>query len=198
MPIRTKTDRDVTQAFEQILAEQKCNMVQGDKGAEFMNSTFQLMLRGRGIKFYCSKNEDIKTALVERISRTLKKMFRYFTQENTGRYVDVLPDLVHSYNNTHHRSIGMAPAEVNMDNEDVVRNRLYPEKPKSYKWKYNVGDSVRISMQCQPFRKGYLGEIFEIKSASANDARDVRAERFSRRAYKREILRVGNSAGVKV
>ena len=176
VPIRTKTGRDVTQAFEQILSEQKCNMVQGDKGAEFMNSTFQLMLRGRGIKFYCSKNEDIKTALVERINRTLKKMFRYFTQENTGRYVDMLPDLVHSYNNTHHRSIGMAPAEVNMDNEDVVRNRLYPEKPKSYKWKYNVGDSVRISMQCQPFRKGYLGEIFEIKSASANDARDVRAE----------------------
>ena len=95
-------------------------------------------------------------------------MFRYFTHENTRRYVDVLPDLIHSYNNTQHRSIGMAPVEVNVDNEDVVRNRLYPKKPESYKWKYNVGDRVRISMQRQPFRKGYLGdwseEIFELKA----------------------------------
>jgi len=30
VPLRTKTGRDVTQAFEQILSEQKCNMVQGD------------------------------------------------------------------------------------------------------------------------------------------------------------------------
>ena len=86
--------------------------------------------------------------MVERFNRTLKtKMFRYFTHENTRRYVDVLPDLIDSYNNTHHRSIGMAPVEVNVDNEYVVRNRLYPQKPKLHKWKYNVGDRVRISMQ---------------------------------------------------
>ena len=36
--------------------------------------------------------------------------------ENT-RYILLL---LHSYNNTHHRSIGMAPSEVNADNEDVV------------------------------------------------------------------------------
>jgi len=91
-----------------------------------MNSTFQSMLRERSIKFYTSENEDIKAAVVEHFNRTLKtKMFRYFTHENTRRYLNVLPDLIHSYNNTHHRSIGMAPVEVNVDNEDVVRNRLY-------------------------------------------------------------------------
>jgi len=136
VPLRTKTGRDVTQAFEQILSEQKCNM--GDDGAQFMNSTFQSKLRERGINFYTSENEDIKAAVVERFNWTLKtKMFRYFTHENTRRYMNVLPDLIHSYNNTHHRSIGMAPVEVNVDNEDVVRNRLYPKKPESYKWKYN-------------------------------------------------------------
>ena len=60
----------------------------------------------------------------------------------------------------------MAPSEVNEDNEDVVRARLYPSKPKRFKWKYDVGDRVRIAMQRQPFRKGHLGqwsqEIFEI------------------------------------
>jgi len=68
VPLRTKTVRDVTQAFEQILSEQKCNMVQGDQGTEFINSTFQSMLRERGIKFYINKNEDIKAAVVERFN----------------------------------------------------------------------------------------------------------------------------------
>ena len=69
------------------------------------------MLRRRGIKFYTSENEDLKAAVVERFNRTLKtKMFRYFTHANTRRYLDVLYDLLHSYNNTHNRSIGMAPS----------------------------------------------------------------------------------------
>ena len=61
----------------------------------------------------------------------------------------------------------MAPSEVKEANEDVVRARLYPLKPKSFNWKYDIGDRVRIAMQRQPFRKGYLGqwseELFENK-----------------------------------
>jgi len=167
VPVRRKTGQNVAEAFEKIQADGNCNMLQSDKGTEFLNSTFQSMLRRRGIKFYTSENEDLKAAVVERFNRTLKmKMFRYFTQANTRRYLEVLNDLLHSYNNTHHRSIGMAPSEVNADNEDVVRARLYPLKPKTYRWKYAVRDRVRIAMQRQPFRKGYLGEwseeIFEI------------------------------------
>jgi len=60
----------------------------------------------------------------------------------------------------------MAPVEVDDSNKHLVRARLYPLKPKSYKWKYDVGDRVRITMRRQPFKKGYLGrwseEIFEI------------------------------------
>lgn len=168
IPVRTKSARDVTDAFEKILRDGcKPNMVQSDKGTEFLNSTFQSMLKRHDIKFYTSENEDIKAAIVERFNRTLKsKMYRYFTAKNTRRYVDVLPDLLHNYNYTHHRSIDMAPVEVDNTNEDLVRARLYPLKPKSYKWKYNVGDRVRITMRRQPFRKGYLGrwseEIFEV------------------------------------
>jgi len=73
------------------------------------------MLRRRGIKFYTSENEDIKAAVAQRFNRTLKeKMYRCFTAKHTRRYVDVLQDLVNSYNHTYHSSssIGMAPADV--------------------------------------------------------------------------------------
>ena len=107
-------------------------MVQSDKGTEFLNSTFQFTLRRHGIKFYTSENEDVKASVVERFNRTLKqKMYSYFTAKRARRYVDVLPDLIDSYNNTYHRTIGMAPSEVTTDNEDQARTRLYPPKPRS-------------------------------------------------------------------
>jgi len=200
VPVRTKSGRDVADAFERIVTERKCNMVQSDKGTEFLNSTFQSMLRRHGIKFYTSENDDLKAAVVERFNRTLKtKMFRYFTHANTRRYVDVLDDLMHSYNNTYHRSIGMSPAEVDTDNEDEVRARLYPPKPKSYKWKYAVGDRVRIAMQRRPFRKGYLGdwseEIFEIASRLPTtpvtyELRDLDGELIKGRFYEPEVQKV--------
>ena len=122
--------REVSNAFERILDERSCNIVQSNKCTEFVNSTFLSMLRRRGIKFYTSENEDIKAAVAERFNRTLKeKMYRYFTAKHTRRYVDVLQDLVHAYNNTYHSSIGMAPADVTLDNEEVVRKRLYPARP---------------------------------------------------------------------
>jgi len=101
--IRTKSARDVVVAFEKIFSDRKCNMVQSDKGKEFLNAAFQSMLQSHGIHFYTSENDEIKASVVERFNRTLKtKMYRYFTHANTRRYVDVLDDLLHSYNNTYH------------------------------------------------------------------------------------------------
>jgi len=201
VPVRRKSARDVAEAFEKILSEgHKPNMVQSDKGTEFLNSTFQAMLNRHDIKFYTSENEDLKAAVVERFNRTLKeKMFRYFTYKNTRRYVDVLSDLLHSYNNTRHQSIGMAPLQVNEDNENVVRNRLYPLKSNSFRWKYNAGDRVRIAMQRQPFRKGYLGqwsdELFEVvkrlpTTPATYELRDLAGESIKGRFYEPEIQKV--------
>ena len=59
-----------------------------------------------------------------------------------------------SYNNTHHRSIGMAPMEVTADNEGVVRKRLYPPKPKTLIQRVTAG-KVR-SIQCITFVSKHL------------------------------------------
>jgi len=198
--IKTKSARIVADAFEKIVDKGQCNMVQSDKGTEFLNSTFQAMLQRRGIHFYTSENKDLKASVVERFNRTLKtKMYRYFTHANTQRYVDVLDDLVHSYNNTYHRSIGMAPVEVGPHNEDQVKARLYPLKPKSYRWKHRVGDKVRIAMQRQPFCKGYLRDwsekIFEIASQLPTspvmyEVKDLDGELIKGRFYEPELQKL--------
>ena len=60
----------------------------------------------------------------------------------------------------------MAPSQVDESNEQLVRNKLYPLKPKTFKFKYDVGDTVRISVKREPFEKSYTGcwseELFKI------------------------------------
>ena len=65
--------------------------------------------------------------MVERFNRTMKtRMYKYFTANNTIRYVDVLPELISGYNNTVHSSINMAPANVLRPIDAIkVRQKLY-------------------------------------------------------------------------
>ena len=205
MPLLSKSARHVTEAFEKILASGgKCLMLQTDKGTEFLNGTFQSMLKRHDIHFYTSENEDIKAAVVERFNRTLKtKMYRYFTYKNTWRYINVLQDLVDSYNATHHRSIGMAPNEVSAINEPLVRSRLYPLKPDvdKQRWRYRIGDTVRISRRKLPFAKGYTDnwtrELFKIVSRLPTvpptyTLEDLSGEPIKGKFYEQEIQKVAN------
>ena len=94
-------------------------------------------------------------------------MWKYFTARNMLKYIDVLQKLVYSYNCSKHRYIGMKPADVNHENESMVWQRLYGNEPrKPIKYKFNVGDQVRISKARWTFKKGYLPnwteEIFTI------------------------------------
>ena len=45
-------------------------------------------------------------------------MFRYFTKKNT-RFIDILQDIASNYNASYHRSIKIAPKDVNKDKETL-------------------------------------------------------------------------------
>jgi len=99
-----------------------------------------------GVELYSSENQE-KSSVVERWNRTMQeKMFKYFTANNTNKYIDVLDDFVERYNNTGHSSINMTPVEASKkENEVRVYRNLYPDftrRPMSIKLK--TGDKVRI------------------------------------------------------
>ena len=124
--LKKKDSKSITEAFDEIFATRKPFKLQTDKGKEFLNATFQRRLAELQIQFYVSQNDDIKASVVKRFNRTFKtKMWKYFTHKSTARYVDVLDDLLHSYNRTRHRTIGCAPIEVNKENESTIRERMY-------------------------------------------------------------------------
>ena len=173
VPLKNKAGESVKCAFENIFEEQKCNMIQTDKGTEFLNTTVQSLFKQNDIKHYTTENEDIKAAVVERFNRTLKnKMWRYFTHAKTRKYIDVLDDLVESYNNTYHSSIGMAPNEVTVEKTSQIADRLYPPKRKPV-YKFAIGDTVRIGKGKHVFRRGYVqgwtDEIFTVTELFPTD-----------------------------
>ena len=167
-PLKTKSGENLVKAFEKILKKgRKPEKLHSDKGTEFTNKLFQSFLKHKKITFFTTYNET-KASVVERFNRTLKgKMWKYFTANNTLKYIDVLQKLVRSYNHSRHRSIGMRPSDVNLKNESVVWERLYgDEANKLFKYKFSVGDQVRISKARRTFKKGYLPswteEVFTI------------------------------------
>ena len=71
-------------------------------------------------------HSEMKAAVVERFNRTLKeKMWRYFSHTQSYRYIEVLPDLVYSYNNTYHPTIKTSPSKVTKKNEDKIWEIMY-------------------------------------------------------------------------
>ncbi|XP_070550282.1 uncharacterized protein [Ptychodera flava] len=168
IPLKDKRGATLVAAFEQILKTgRKPEKLQTDQGKEFVNHLFQKYLKSEDIQFFTTGNET-KASVVERFNRTLKtKMWKYFTRNNTLSYLSVLPQLMQSYNNTWHRSIKRKPASVNKTNENEVLDTLYSDTEQTkMKFKFSVGEQVRISKTKRMFKKGYLPnwteEIFTV------------------------------------
>ena len=143
-------------------------ILQTDKGTEFLNRNFQSFLKEKNIHFFTT-NSELKASVVERFNCTLKtRMWKYFTAKNNRVYIDILQDIVHGYNNSYHRSIGRAPASVSLLNVGQVRGKLYGNSwtNPGRKFKFKFGDQVRISKSRRTFKKGYLPswtqEIFTV------------------------------------
>ena len=159
--VKNKTGKAVSQAFESIIQEYGIApaKLQTDNGTEFYNSHFKKVLTKYNIHHFTT-NSVMKASVVERFNRTLKtKMWKYLTAINSKRYIDVLDKLMVSYNNTVHSSIKMRPSAVCIENELEVFNNLYGldfgKKKKLVKFKFRVGDTVRLSKTRSVFAKGY-------------------------------------------
>ena len=93
---------------------------------------FQRLLKYRDIHLFTSKNDDIKSAVVECFQRTLQVMIHgHMTANRMQCFMDVLPAMLRTYNSIHHNAIGMVPHTVNWTNAKHVWERLYSLPPQS-------------------------------------------------------------------
>ena len=105
--------------------------------------------------------------MAERAIKTIKrKLFQYMDETNTNRWVNVLPDVISSYNNSVHRSIKSTPANArNVDKYTLWNNQFKskspilkgrPKKPKNVpSYKYNLDDKVKLQVKRTSFLREY-------------------------------------------
>ena len=179
VPLRTKTGKEVAEALRSVLSEgRKPENIRTDKGTEFKNKDVSQYLKSVEVHHFVTQNEP-HANYAERVIKTVKgKLFRYLMKKRTERYVDVLTDIVLSYNNTEHQSLGRTPFSIDTESEAESRLEQYlirnkrekkTEKKKSkgrQRYKYKIGQTVRLSYLRHVFDREYsqkwTGELFKI------------------------------------
>ena len=110
VPLKRKDATTVHTALKKILNSGHFDNVKRlntDEGKEFYSSKVQNLLSSKDTVLYSVSSREIKAAIAERFIRTLKgKLFRYMTHKNTKKYINILPDMIESYNHTQHRGLG--------------------------------------------------------------------------------------------
>ena len=191
VPLKSKSGIGVAEAFTKIFKTNKPKMLWTDKGKEFYNTYVAKVLNKNDIKLYSTENEE-KASVVERWNRTIKtKMWKYFSANNTKKYIDILDKLIEKYNNTKHRSIGCTPLEARKPSSyQHVFKRLYAKVVEAgvSQPSFHVGEKVRISKKKKTFEKGFTPNWTE-EQFSIREVKNTNPPTYSIQDLKGEPIR---------
>ena len=152
------TGKEVALAFQKLFLGGSPSHLWTDKDTVFYNQQLNAVLAANNVMLYSTENE----------------MWKYFTTNNTQKYLDVLPSMVEQYNNTYHRSIKLTPSDAhNPGSYEHIYNALYAKvnAPIATSPKFHVGEKVHITRNKGKFEKGFTPnwaeEVFTISSVKA-------------------------------
>ena len=81
--MKTKTGKEVAQAFRKLFLAAHPSRLWTDKGTELDNRQLKSVLEANNVLLYSTENEE-KSSVVERCNRTMTNiMWKYFTANNT-------------------------------------------------------------------------------------------------------------------
>ena len=134
------------------------NAFYSDMGGEFVCSDLKKFLDTKNVRIYFATN-IVKVSITERFIRTFRlKLERYMEENSTRTYIDVLQQLIQSYNDTDHSGIGRSPASVtDANSREVYQYQYLPIKSvreahrekrlqQNIRFKFSIDDVVRVSM----------------------------------------------------
>lgn len=212
VPVKQKEGKTIASALRTILESgyfDKLSRLNSDEGKEFYNQHVNRLLTSKDIILYSVSSREIKASIAERLIRTIKgKIYRYMSHNNTRKYIDILPDIIDSYNNSAHRSLGneQTPSQVHfMSDPDAIERQfrqMYkytPQVGKNVSSNLHVGQHVRISDEKRNhiFHRGYTVqntiEIFRIAKVDTSQKPtvylldDLQGERIKGIFYREEL-----------
>jgi len=174
-PMKTKSGEEVTKALVEIFSEKgPPRFLYADYGREFWNQNVAALLEKNNVHIYRAMS-TVKAAHAEVAIKYLKrKIYKWAAiNKKPGKYLETLQKLVSGKNNTPHSSHGFKPKDVNINNQHIVFEKLYPDfykdqLPKNKPVFFQVGDKVRISKLRTAFQKGFrqtfTTEVFKVSN----------------------------------
>ena len=222
-PLKDKSAKEIVRAFRKILSEgRKPKKLRTDAARDFTSKEFQNFMRQQRINHFVTHSEK-QANYVERLIKTIKsRIFRYIIETNSPRYIDVLQKLVRSYNEDWHSGIRSEPINVTAQNAKRLWWQMYwgkdkyvrpikkltdeqKTKERNKKFKFKVGDKVRISYLRSAFQREYSSkwsnEIFQIyrryltyNGMPKYKIKDWFNERVDGTFHQQELQRVVNSS----
>lgn len=203
-PIKKKNAQTVLNAFVDIVKEAGYfpRLISADKGSEF-KSVFKKYLDDHNITIYHTYN--LHSVFIERFWRTLKnRLETYFTYTGKKRWLEILPQMAHAYNETKHSSTKFIPNLVNKENELQVLHNLYDKylAEPAKKSVYKAGDIVKVGRNKLLFEKSstanFTSENFKIsKVVNTNPITyklvDLNNEAIGGNYYAQELAKVNLS-----
>ena len=131
--LKSKTEKEVAAAFEDVFKSGTPRKLVTDNGGEFNNGTFAALMTKYQITHVNTSPYNPKAnGMVERFNKTLKgKIQKFMDHYGSNHYIDALPDLVLNYNTTKHRTTRKTPKEVhelgNADPREEIAEDKAPE-----------------------------------------------------------------------
>ena len=112
-------------------------------------------VKALGVELYLTDNKE-KSCAVERWNKTMKeKLFKYLTANPTRKYLHVIDEIVSDYNSTRRSSIKITPVAASVKkNESLAWMNLHSQSMPA-KFKFKVGDRVRITKKKNIFEKSF-------------------------------------------
>lgn len=177
-PLERKTQGQMKEALTRWLASLRVRPAKlvTDQGTEFTNRPVQQLLRANHIGWQAALG-TLKAAVAERVNKTLQILiYKHLSARETTRYVDVLQQLVRTYNTRPHRTLeGMTPEEADRPrNEERVQAIFHDRYYKiglrrRHSLPLKVGDMVRIKTEAKKitsssraYAEQFHGEYFTI------------------------------------
>ena len=136
---------DIMKLFKEKAIE--INTITTDEGTEFTNKKFINYCNEQDIEIYFVKGDSHKLGIINRFHRTLKdKLLKYFTANDTVKWIDIIDKIIYNYNHTVNSGIGIEPYKVNtfIETEIIAEKKQQTDKINEKLLDINIGDKCRL------------------------------------------------------
>ena len=150
-PMKNKSAKEVLNALKQFFKDVKdVKVLRSDQDAAYLSNNVLEYLKSKQIQYYTTEDENHNIlGIINRFIRTIRDL-----SDNKIISPKRMTKLINEYNNTVHRSIGMAPNKMNKDKElKYIEEKNEETINKTNVYNFNINDRVRIILDKQPLTK---------------------------------------------